>query len=226
MAEHGANQNDLVFLPLGGAGEIGMNLNCYGYGPPDARSWIVIDCGVLFGRETTTPGVDLMMPDVRFLEEQRASLLGLVLTHGHEDHLGAVAHLLAEAALPGLRDAVHRAPLAQQAGRSRARGPGEGPYRAARRQDHARPVRADLHLHHPFDTGTQRRRDPHAVGHGRAHRRLEDRSPNRSSARSPTTRRCASWARRAFSPASAIRPMRSCRANPAPRPTSKPRCTI
>ena len=106
MAETGATQNDFVFLPLGGAGEIGMNLNCYGYGPPDDRSWIIIDCGVLFGRETTTPGVDLMMPDVRFLEEQRASVLGLVLTHGHEDHLGAVAHLW-----PRLRCPVYATPF-------------------------------------------------------------------------------------------------------------------
>jgi len=106
MAEPGDNQTDLVFLPLGGAGEIGMNLNCYGYGPPDARKWIVIDCGVLFGRETTTPGVDLMMPDVRFLEEHRAALLGLVLTHGHEDHLGAVAHLW-----PKLRCPVYATPF-------------------------------------------------------------------------------------------------------------------
>jgi ribonuclease J len=106
MAETSDTTDDLVFLPLGGAGEIGMNLNCYGYGPPDARQWIVIDCGVLFGRETTTPGVDLMMPDVRFLEEQRASLLGLVLTHGHEDHLGAVAHLW-----PRLRCPVYATPF-------------------------------------------------------------------------------------------------------------------
>jgi ribonuclease J len=106
MADTSDTPNDLVFLPLGGAGEIGMNLNCYGYGPPDARSWIVIDCGVLFGRETTTPGVDLMMPDVRFLEEQRSSLLGLVLTHGHEDHLGAVAHLW-----PRLRCPVYATPF-------------------------------------------------------------------------------------------------------------------
>jgi len=106
MAQTTDNSNDLVFLPLGGAGEIGMNLNCYGYGPPDERAWIVIDCGVLFGRETTTPGVDLMMPDVRFLEEQRASLLGLVLTHGHEDHLGAVAHLW-----PRLRCPVYATPF-------------------------------------------------------------------------------------------------------------------
>jgi ribonuclease J len=84
---------DLVFLPLGGAGEIGMNLNCYGYGPAEERHWIIVDCGVIFGRETATPGVDLMMPDIRFLEEVRDDILGLVLTHGHEDHIGAVAHL-------------------------------------------------------------------------------------------------------------------------------------
>jgi len=106
MTKNGANQTELVFLPLGGAGEIGMNLNCYGYGPPDARTWIVLDCGVLFGRETTTPGVDLMMPDIRFLEEQRTSLLGIVLTHGHEDHLGAVAHLW-----PKLRCPVYATPF-------------------------------------------------------------------------------------------------------------------
>ena len=100
------NGAELVFLPLGGAGEIGMNLNCYGYGPPDARKWIVVDCGVLFGRETGTPGVDLMMPDVRFLEEVRDDLLGLVLTHGHEDHLGAVAHLW-----PRLRCPVYATPF-------------------------------------------------------------------------------------------------------------------
>src|SRR3981189_2225906 len=85
--------DEFVFLPLGGAGEIGMNLNCYGYGPPEERRWIVVDCGVIFGRETATPGVDLMMPDIRFLEEVGDDILGLVLTHGHEDHIGAVAHL-------------------------------------------------------------------------------------------------------------------------------------
>ncbi len=85
--------DELVFLPLGGAGEIGMNLNCYGYGPPDARQWLVVDCGIFFGRETDTPGVDIIMPDIRFLIENRDDLLGLVLTHAHEDHLGAVAYL-------------------------------------------------------------------------------------------------------------------------------------
>jgi len=88
-----SRDDELIFLPLGGAGEIGMNLSCYGYGPPDARKWMVVDCGIFFGRETDTPGVDIIMPDIRFLLENRADLLGIVLTHAHEDHLGAVAYL-------------------------------------------------------------------------------------------------------------------------------------
>jgi ribonuclease J len=98
--------SDLVFLPLGGAGEIGMNLNCYGYGTAEERAWIIVDCGVMFGRETSTPGVDLMLPDVRFLEENREDIAGLVLTHGHEDHIGAVAHLW-----PRLRCPVYATPF-------------------------------------------------------------------------------------------------------------------
>lgn len=87
------NANDeLVFLPLGGSGEIGMNLNVYGYGPEDDRQWIVVDLGVTFGDERT-PGVDLIMPDPAFLEDRRNELIAIVLTHAHEDHIGAVAHL-------------------------------------------------------------------------------------------------------------------------------------
>jgi len=86
--------DELVLLPLGGAGEIGMNFNAYGFGPPDERQWIVVDCGVLFGRETTTPGVDIIMPDIRYLAEQRENVLAMVLTHAHEDHIGAIPHLL------------------------------------------------------------------------------------------------------------------------------------
>jgi ribonuclease J len=85
--------DELVLLPLGGAGEIGMNFNAYGFGPPDERKWIVVDCGVLFGRETTTPGVDVIMPDIRYLAEQRENVLAIVLTHAHEDHIGAIGHL-------------------------------------------------------------------------------------------------------------------------------------
>jgi ribonuclease J len=85
--------DELVFLPLGGSGEIGMNFNAYGYGPPDDRQWIVVDCGVLFGRETTSPGVDLIMPDIRFLAEQRQNIIAIIATHAHEDHIGAIPHL-------------------------------------------------------------------------------------------------------------------------------------
>jgi len=89
-----------VLLPLGGAGEIGMNFNAYGFGPPDERKWIVVDCGVLFGRETETPGIDVIMPDIRWLAEQREDVLAIVLTHAHEDHIGAVGHLWPELRCP------------------------------------------------------------------------------------------------------------------------------
>ncbi len=85
--------DELVFLPLGGAGEIGMNLNAYGYGPPDARKWIIVDIGVTFGREETTPGIDLILPDPAFLEEERDNIIAIVLTHAHEDHIGALGWL-------------------------------------------------------------------------------------------------------------------------------------
>ena len=84
--------DELVFLPLGGSGEIGMNLNLYGYGPPDDRWWVMIDCGITFGDERL-PGVDVILPDPSFIEERKDRLLGIVLTHAHEDHLGAVHYL-------------------------------------------------------------------------------------------------------------------------------------
>jgi ribonuclease J len=83
---------ELVFLPLGGAGEIGMNLNLYGYGAPDHYRWIMVDLGVTFG-DGYPPGVDLIMPDPGYIVERRDQLDGLVLTHAHEDHLGAVPYL-------------------------------------------------------------------------------------------------------------------------------------
>ena len=82
--------DELVFLPLGGSNEIGMNLNLYGYGPPDDRKWIVVDVGVTFG-DQSTPGVDVIMPDASFLQGEE--ILGIVLTHAHEDHIGALGWL-------------------------------------------------------------------------------------------------------------------------------------
>ena len=91
-----ADSNELVFLPLGGSGEIGMNMNLYGLGPAHKRQWIMIDCGVTFADETI-PGVDLITPDPAYIiddiRQGGGALLGLLLTHGHEDHIGAVALL-------------------------------------------------------------------------------------------------------------------------------------
>jgi ribonuclease J len=80
---------ELVFVPLGGVGEIGMNFALYGYGPADKREWIVVDVGVTFP-DATLPGVDLVLPDTRFIEAQLANLRGIVITHAHEDHYGAL----------------------------------------------------------------------------------------------------------------------------------------
>ena len=86
------DQEELLFLPLGGAGEIGMNLNLYGYGRRGAERWMMVDLGITFG-DGSLPGVEVMMPDPAFIEERLDQLEALVLTHAHEDHLGAVAHL-------------------------------------------------------------------------------------------------------------------------------------
>ncbi len=84
------NNDELVFLPLGGSNEVGMNLNLYGYGPERARQWIAVDVGVTFG-DPSTPGVDLIVPDPAFLEGE--DLKAIVLTHAHEDHIGALGWL-------------------------------------------------------------------------------------------------------------------------------------
>jgi len=103
---HSLKTDELVFLPLGGSGEIGMNFNAYGFGPADDRQWIIVDCGVLFGREGHTPGVDLIMPDIRYLAEQRENVLGIIATHAHEDHIGAIAPLW-----PSLRCPIYATPF-------------------------------------------------------------------------------------------------------------------
>jgi ribonuclease J len=85
--------NELVFAPLGGVGEIGMNLSIYGFGDERRRQWLIVDCGVSFAAEEHLPGVDLILPDISYLIEERKNILGLVLTHGHEDHMGALIDL-------------------------------------------------------------------------------------------------------------------------------------
>ncbi len=83
---------ELVFAPLGGVGEIGMNLSLYGLGSERKKAWLAVDLGVAFAGDDL-PGVDLIMPDIRFLVEERRNLAGLVLTHAHEDHFGALIDL-------------------------------------------------------------------------------------------------------------------------------------
>ena len=83
----------LIYLPLGGAGEIGMNMYLYGYGENGKESFIIIDVGVAFPDMESTPGVDLIMANPKFIEENRERLVGIFITHAHEDHIGAIGHL-------------------------------------------------------------------------------------------------------------------------------------
>jgi ribonuclease J len=101
-----AGQGQLVFAPLGGVGEIGMNLAAYGLGETGRRRWMIVDCGVSFASEEHLPGVDLMLPDIRYLVEERRNLTGIVLTHAHEDHFGALFDLW-----PQLRVPVYATPF-------------------------------------------------------------------------------------------------------------------
>jgi ribonuclease J len=84
---------ELVFAPLGGIGEIGMNLSIYGVDDGKRRAWLIVDCGVSFASEEHLPGVDLILPDIRYLLAERRNIVGLVLTHAHEDHMGALIDL-------------------------------------------------------------------------------------------------------------------------------------
>lgn len=90
-----------MFAPLGGVGEIGMNLGLYGFGPRQRRKWLAVDLGISFA-SPDVPGIDIIMPDVTFLEREReqGNLVGLVLTHGHEDHVGALVDLWPRLACP------------------------------------------------------------------------------------------------------------------------------
>ena len=97
---------EFVFMALGGIGEIGMNCYLYGLGPADARQWLMIDLGITFPEGENDPGIDVILPDLRFIEEERGALAGLVLTHAHEDHIGAVIELW-----PRLRVPIYATPF-------------------------------------------------------------------------------------------------------------------
>ncbi len=174
-----SKQDELVFVPLGGVGEIGMNLALYGYGHGKTRQWLAVDMGVAFGKDDL-PGVDAVLPDIGFLLSQKKNLAGIAITHAHEDHFGALfdfwpqlevpvfmspfaAGLLAakKAGEPGAPDIPVR--VVEQGGRITA-GPFEvrqadrrGPVRGARRGGCPRP---DLRFHqrHPRRRQPQRSR--------------------------------------------------------------------
>lgn len=95
-----AAPGELVFAPLGGVGEIGMNLALYGLGDGRRRTWLAVDLGVSFASEEHLPGVDLIFPDIRYLVAERKNLAGIVLTHAHEDHFGAVLDLWPQLRVP------------------------------------------------------------------------------------------------------------------------------
>ena len=95
-------EDELIFLPLGGSGEIGMNMNLYGF----AGQWLLVDLGITFA-DGEQPGIDVITPDPTYIAERRDDLAGLIITHAHEDHLGAVAHLW-----PRLRCPVWATPFA------------------------------------------------------------------------------------------------------------------
>ena len=90
------SQNRLIYLPLGGAGEVGMNCYVYGYGPRDKERLIVVDLGITFPDMDTSPGVDIILPDVAWLEARKDRIDGVFVTHAHEDHVGAVGHTFSQ----------------------------------------------------------------------------------------------------------------------------------
>lgn len=115
MASANRKDNDIVFLPLGGVGEIGMNLGLYGFGPESNRTWLIVDCGVSFAGPEL-PGIDLVLPDIKFLEDEVDNIAGMVITHAHEDHYGAIIHLWPFLKVPIYATAFTAGLLAAKAG--------------------------------------------------------------------------------------------------------------
>ncbi len=85
-------KDELIFCPLGGSGEIGMNMNLYAFGKPGSQKWIIVDVGVTFA-DDSLPGIDLIYADPGFIVDKKDNLLGIVLTHAHEDHIGAITYV-------------------------------------------------------------------------------------------------------------------------------------
>ena len=167
-------RDELVFLPLGGVGEIGMNLALYGYGPANKREWIIVDCGVSFAGEEL-PGVDLILPDIRFIEANRPSIKAMIITHAHEDHYGAVMDLW-----PRIKCPLWVSPFTAGLLEAKHNSDGEGDklpvtiYRAGESFT-CGPFQIEAVPVHPFHTGTVLAGNHHAAWHHHPHWRLENR---------------------------------------------------
>ena len=180
-----APENELVFLPLGGVGEIGMNLALYGYGPRHDRTWIAVDFGVSFAH-ADLPGVDLVFPDIGYLEEERINLLGIVITHAHEDHFGALVDLWPRLEVPVYATAFTANLLAAKIASEPDAAPVPVNVVKAGRPHRARAVRGRIHQRRPLHPRIQCACHPHAARPRSAQRRLEAR---RSADRRPADRR-------------------------------------
>ena len=207
-----ARPDELTFAPLGGVGEIGMNLSIYGLGNRHQRTWLAVDLGVSFGDEEHLPGIDLIMPDIRFLEKERKNLMGLVLTHAHEDHFGAIIDLWPKLKCPIYATQVQRrAVRGQMRGRAQsAEDPGHGGAVGRRASISARSTSNSFRSRIRFRNRTRWRSTPRSApcctpATGRSIRR-------RSSACRPTSGGCANSATRACWRWSAIPPTRCARA--------------
>ena len=117
------NSSELVYAPLGGVGEIGMNLSIYGLGTDRKRTWLAVDLGVSFAQEEHLPGVDLILPDIGYLVSERKNLAGIVITHAHEDHFGALMDLWPKLKVPLFATPFTAALLAAKLGSERGVAP-------------------------------------------------------------------------------------------------------
>ena len=99
------SKNEILFCPLGGSGEIGANMNLYGFGNPSNHKWIIVDCGITFAQENI-PGVDVIIPDPDFIYQNKKNCVAMIITHGHEDHIGALTHVW-----PNLKTKIYATPF-------------------------------------------------------------------------------------------------------------------
>ena len=165
-----ARPDELTFAPLGGVGEIGMNLSIYGLGNRHQRTWLAVDLGVSFGDEEHLPGIDLIMPDIRFLEKERKNLVALVLTHAHEDHFGAIIDLWPKLKCPIYATKFSAALFEAKCASERNPPKNPGHRRCLRRPHRYRPVQCRVHPGRAFDSGIACAGDPYRGRHRAAYR--------------------------------------------------------